>query len=218
MRKLNQLFGIGPEFSARLERIGIRTTIELAKANNLEQVSARSGVPLTELREWHQMAQLEVRTSLYRRKVVATLATITVVLLSFLAFWSFREISYLTTDYYAQAVALYEEGNDAEATRMLDEAFARGENTADLHNLRGIVYRGTSQPGRAIAEYKEALKLDPGYASAWNNLGNAYVDLKEHDKAIEQYKKAIELNPQVEAYRQNLKAAERLRKGTPERD
>jgi hypothetical protein len=31
----------------------------------------------------------------------------------------------------------------------------------------------------ALAEYKRAVELQPGYVTAWNNLGDAYEKTKE---------------------------------------
>ena len=48
---------------------------------------------------------------------------------------------------------------------------------------------------------KKAIILQPDYAEAYNNLGNAYKAMEEFNKAIQVYEKAIELNPQYyEAY------------------
>lgn len=51
-------------------------------------------------------------------------------------------------------------------------------------------------------EYEEAVKafdnatiLNPDFALAWNNKGNAYLKLKKYNKAIEAFKKAFEVNP-----------------------
>ena len=53
----------------------------------------------------------------------------------------------------------------------------------------------------AIAKYTEAIKLNPKYASAYNNRGVAYADLQNYTQAIADYTKAIELNPKnAEAY------------------
>ena len=48
---------------------------------------------------------------------------------------------------------------------------------------------------KAISFYLRYIELDPDYAIAYYNLGNAYYDQGNHTKAIESYKKAIELNP-----------------------
>ena len=52
------------------------------------------------------------------------------------------------------------------------------------------------QAGRipeAIQECETALRLDPGYASAHNNLGNALLDAGRIPEAIDQYREALRL-------------------------
>ena len=50
-------------------------------------------------------------------------------------------------------------------------------------------------PIPAIAEYDKAIELDPRYAPAYYNRGNAYYKLENVDQALADYDKAIELNP-----------------------
>jgi Tfp pilus assembly protein PilF len=47
----------------------------------------------------------------------------------------------------------------------------------------------------AIECYNKALEINPKYAEAWNNKGNAYFDMNKYDEAIECYNKALEINP-----------------------
>ena len=47
----------------------------------------------------------------------------------------------------------------------------------------------------AIQAYKKVLLINPYYADAYNNMGNAFTMLGEFDKAIETYKKALLINP-----------------------
>jgi tetratricopeptide (TPR) repeat protein len=47
----------------------------------------------------------------------------------------------------------------------------------------------------AIAEFQEAIALDPGFAEAEYNLGVTYQKMDAHDKAIEQLERALELRP-----------------------
>ena len=182
-----------------LEQNGVPTVLELARTNDLAELSARAGVPLELLQQWHLLAQRQVSASPYRRKVVAITA---VLMLGWLlieltvAFRSFHTAPRVTPDSYAQAVELYQRKDYGGAARILDEALARGENTAALHNLRGILYRHASQLQAAISEYQEALAVDSAYAYAWRNLGNVYGDLKQTDQAITHYQKAAELKPQ----------------------
>lgn len=66
------------------------------------------------------------------------------------------------------------------------------------------------QAGRyqnSIDAAKEALKLKPDFAEAYNNIGSAYTALKQYDKAIEACKKAIELKPDFQLAKNNLALA-----------
>lgn len=47
----------------------------------------------------------------------------------------------------------------------------------------------------AIQAYQQAVRLDPKFLDAWNNLGHAYRKTKDYDKALEAYKRALELKP-----------------------
>ena len=47
----------------------------------------------------------------------------------------------------------------------------------------------------AIHNFKKAIELDPGYASAYNGLGTAYGKVGDIDAAVFCWKKAVELKP-----------------------
>jgi Flp pilus assembly protein TadD len=49
----------------------------------------------------------------------------------------------------------------------------------------------------AIAEYREAIRVKPGLAEAYNNLGKALQLKGERDAALEEYRKACELDPKT---------------------
>jgi tetratricopeptide (TPR) repeat protein len=59
----------------------------------------------------------------------------------------------------------------------------------------GFAFRNAGRYKEAIGAYNRAIKLDPGYATAYYNRGNTYFELKEYARAIEDYNRAIELNP-----------------------
>jgi len=48
---------------------------------------------------------------------------------------------------------------------------------------------------KAIGCFEKAIQINPNYAAAYNNLGNALKELGEYQKAISCYEKAIEINP-----------------------
>jgi Tfp pilus assembly protein PilF len=51
--------------------------------------------------------------------------------------------------------------------------------------------------------WDKAVKSDPTYAAAWNNLAIAYEQQGEFDKAREAYEKAVELDPKNLLIRNN---------------
>jgi len=56
-------------------------------------------------------------------------------------------------------------------------------------------------PIGARVDFIEAIRLDPKYASAYNNRGRSYAYKKKHDLAIADYSEAIRLDPKyVSAY------------------
>jgi len=48
---------------------------------------------------------------------------------------------------------------------------------------------------KAIDSYQQAIRIDPDYAFAWHNLGNAYYRSNQRSKAIEAYHQAIRIIP-----------------------
>ena len=51
------------------------------------------------------------------------------------------------------------------------------------------------QYDEALADYMQALKLDPACADAYIGRGHVYLRLKQSDKAIENYKQSLKLEP-----------------------
>lgn len=75
------------------------------------------------------------------------------------------------------------------------------EEKAQEHLLRGMRKRADGELDNAIAEYNQAIQLDPALVDAYNNRGNAYAEKGDQVRAIEDFDKAIELKPDhVAAY------------------
>ena len=55
----------------------------------------------------------------------------------------------------------------------------------------------------ALYWWQKAVKLDPTYAAAWNNLAIAYEHEGKFDEAKKAYEKALELDPKNLMIRQN---------------
>ena len=59
----------------------------------------------------------------------------------------------------------------------------------------------------AIAEYTQALKIDPKDAIVHNNLGFAFAAKGDLDSAVQHYRSALQLQPSYDRARANLVAA-----------
>ncbi|MDJ0661873.1 MAG: tetratricopeptide repeat protein, partial [Crocosphaera sp.] len=66
---------------------------------------------------------------------------------------------------------------------------------AKAYNNHGVNYSNLEEYQKAIADFTQAIELNPNYAEAYNNRGNAYGNLEEYQKAIADFTKTIELNP-----------------------
>jgi len=60
---------------------------------------------------------------------------------------------------------------------------------------RANAYRARGDNENAIADFSEAIRLNPRYALARTGRGLAYNDTRQYDRAIADYSEAIEINP-----------------------
>jgi len=59
----------------------------------------------------------------------------------------------------------------------------------------GYEYFEEGNNDRAIADYSQAIKLNPKYVDAYNNRGLAYMHKQDYDRAIADFNQAIKLAP-----------------------
>jgi len=105
-----------------------------------------------------------------------------------------------TQGYTSTAANLQPQG----PAQLRDRRFHRAIHR--VRNLKPTTYPWCRLPRygrirRAIADYNEAIRLNPKYAGAYNLRGRAYHDKGDNDRAIGDYDEAIRLDPKlVEAY------------------
>lgn len=81
--------------------------------------------------------------------------------------------------------------------------------TAEGYLNVGLNFHKQGNYAKAIENYELALKLNPNYALAYNNLCAAYNDQKQYDKALPYGEKAVKLEPKNSLYINNLNIAKR---------
>ncbi len=64
---------------------------------------------------------------------------------------------------------------------------------------QGMEYFRRKQWNLAIQSYLQAIRVEPRFTEAWNNLGYCYRKVKDNQKALEAYRRAIELRPDFAA-------------------
>ncbi len=69
---------------------------------------------------------------------------------------------------------------------------------APVYNALGYAYFGQEQYDMAIRQYKEAIKIEPDYVKAMNNLGHAYEQKKLATQAVEIYDRVLTIDPKNE--------------------
>ena len=96
-------------------------------------------------------------------------------------------------------------GNNRQALKHLGEAAKLGPSDPETRYAIGTAHynlaiadkRGEKSPyfGDAIAAYREAIKLSPGYADAYWGLGTALYSMGRYQEAKEQVSMSLKLNP-----------------------
>jgi tetratricopeptide (TPR) repeat protein len=81
------------------------------------------------------------------------------------------------------------------------------QNSAVIWNKVGIAYHQLMQFDVARKRYERAIKLNPKYSEAVNNLGTIYYAKKSYRRAISQYQKALKLAPDSASIYSNLGTA-----------
>lgn len=96
----------------------------------------------------------------------------------------------LSKDNFFRMGYYYQQSGDLQsAAECYIRSIENGPN-AEAHTFLGWVLCMMGQVDAAIEECKKALKLDPDFGNAWNDIGAYLIEKREFDKAIPYLRKA----------------------------
>lgn len=104
---------------------------------------------------------------------------------------------------FSQAINLFQ--------KAIKAAVEEGEeNIAAIYNGLGYAYFAQDQYDIAIRQYKEALKSNPKYVTALNNLAHAYERKKLTAQALQTYEEVLKYEPNNSTAKRRAESLRRL--------
>jgi len=80
-------------------------------------------------------------------------------------------------------------------TMLIDSGRGNNKGLSEATYNRGNAYASIGELDRAIADYDQAIQLNPAMARAFDNRGLAYSEKDQFERAVADYDEAIRLNP-----------------------
>jgi tetratricopeptide (TPR) repeat protein len=108
---------------------------------------------------------------------------------------------------FAQGVQALKAGRLDEAETVFRRVLQRGGNRAYVHNNLAIVYQQQGKHSEAVAECREAIRLDPAYAPPRIVLGGSLLALGRVAEATAELERAVKLLPKERLAREQLARA-----------
>jgi tetratricopeptide (TPR) repeat protein len=91
-----------------------------------------------------------------------------------------------------------------EAIQSYERLIKEEPHNAVLINKLGVTYQAYGDDGRAERSYKQAIKVDKMYVSAYNNVGTVEYSRRKYTHAIDWYEKTLKLQPDMAVVYCNL--------------
>jgi len=121
-----------------------------------------------------------------------------------------RDLTDPATPAYNRGIDSFDKGQYAEAAQAFGQAITLKPGWADAHYGLAASYAEMGEPGKAVAEFAQVVKLtdwDGLKVLTYYHMGNAYIDMKRYEQAIEAYNQAIQLDSTLSKSHNNLGVA-----------
>ena len=94
-----------------------------------------------------------------------------------------------------RAILLHQQGQLTEARKIYSYILTIHPNHYDALHLLGIIALQTNNHQQAVDLIRKAIAINPSFAEAYNNKGNALRELKQLEPAIASFDQATAINP-----------------------
>ncbi|WOL06766.1 hypothetical protein Cni_G15500 [Canna indica] len=103
------------------------------------------------------------------------------------------------TEYFELGAVMLRRKFYPAATKYLLQAIEKwdrdDQDLAQVYNALGVSYIREDKLEKGIAQFEKAVKLQPGYVTAWNNLGDAYEKKKDLRAALKAFEEVLLYDP-----------------------
>lgn len=115
------------------------------------------------------------------------------------AVWHYRQSSGKAADQFNYGVTLVRMNRMADAEKHIVAALKDDPNLPEAHDVLGGLLENRGRVDAALAEYREAVRLRPGFGKAHLDLGAALASRRDLAGAAEEFRKAAaDPNPEVQ--------------------
>jgi ribosomal protein S12 methylthiotransferase accessory factor len=92
-----------------------------------------------------------------------------------------------------------------EAIKILQKGEKYDRERTDIYNLMGFCHFKLKEHQEAIGCFRKVLRLNPGSAIDYANIGSNFRDMGDTENAIRHYRLALELDPTIDFAAENLR-------------
>ncbi|MBF0159882.1 MAG: tetratricopeptide repeat protein [Magnetococcales bacterium] len=98
-------------------------------------------------------------------------------------------------DLLTQGLSAYGQSDYTTAQQLCRQVLDLAPSMPEAWTVQGMLHRRAGRAADAVAAYKQAIGINPGYVDAYANMVNALRDLRDFDQAEYTYRLALSLRP-----------------------
>ncbi|XP_062158112.1 tetratricopeptide repeat domain-containing protein PYG7, chloroplastic isoform X2 [Alnus glutinosa] len=124
------------------------------------------------------------------------------------------------TEYFELGAVMLRRKFYPAATKYMLQAIEKwdgdDQDLAQVYNALGVSYVRDGKLDKGITQFETAVRVQPGYVIAWNNLGDAYEKKKDYKSALKAFEEVLLFDPNNKVARPRrdaLKDREKMYKG-----